>query len=135
MTNPTPYAVMTSILKKNENPTKEQAQTLNTFFFVRWLSNNRFTTPIAHVLNTYYNIPPEVQLRFADDYAELTGLRNKVKFIGFNKEKVSPEMKKILENISRKYKVSETTAQEYFDLMDNAERDRLYTMYDEGIQK
>jgi len=135
MTNPTPYAVMTSILKKNENPTKEQAQILNSFFFVRWLSNNRFTTPIAHVLNTYYNIPLEVQLRFANDYTELTGLRNKVKFIGFNKAQVSPEMKKILDNISRRYKVSETTAQEYFDLMDNKERDRIYTLYDEGIDK
>lgn len=135
MKEPTPYIIMTSILRENDNPTKEQAQKINTFFFVRWLSNNRFTTPIAHVLNTYYDIPPEVQLTFANDYAELTGLRNKVKFIGSNKETQSPEMKKLLDNISRRYKVNEVQAQEYFKLMSNEERDRLYHMYDEGIQK
>lgn len=131
----TPYQIMTSILKANDNPDKEEAQKINTFFFARWLSNNRFTTPIAHVLNRFYNIPPEVQLRFANDYAELTGLRNKVKFIGFSKEKKDENLQKLLDNISRYYKINEVQAEEYFDLMDNDERNRLFNMYNEGMVK
>lgn len=131
----TPYVIMSSILKPHDKPTLEEAKTINTFFFARWLSNNRFTTPIAHILNTYYNIPPEVQLRFAQDYSDLTGLPGKVKFIGFNKEKRDPNMQKLLDNISRYYKINEIQSEEYFNLMNDTERDRLFNMYAEGMIK
>lgn len=134
MKQKTPYTIMTSILKET-NPTKEELQNINTFFFARWLSNNRFTMPISSVLNLFYNIPPDVQYRFANDYAELTNMRKKVKFIGFQKEKVHPDMQKLLDNIKRMYKVNEVQAQEYFNLMDDTERDRMYNLYDTGLQK
>lgn len=130
----TPYNIMTSILKET-NPTKEELQNINTFFFARWLSNNRYTMPISSVLNTYYNIPPEVQYRFANDYVELTNMRKKVKFIGLQKEKVHPDMQKLLDNIKRRYKVNEVQAVEYFNLMDENERNKMYSLYDTGLQK
>lgn len=130
-----PYQIMASILKPHQVPTLEQAKKINSFFFCRWLSNNRFTIPISALMNRYYNIPPETQLKFAQDYSDLTGLPGKVKFIGFTKEKQSPEMIKILDNIKRKYKVNDQLAQVYFDLMDNDERDKIYSLYDVGLQK
>lgn len=135
MNEETPYQIMTSILKKHKNPTKEQAKKINSFFFCRWLSNNRHTTPISCILNRYYDIPNDVQLMFANDYIELTGLRNKVSFIGVNKEKMHPDLQKLLNNIKRYYKINDQQAEEYFKLMDNNERNRLFNMYNEGIQK
>ena len=128
----TPYQIMSSILKPQQKPTKEQTKKINTFFFCRWLSNNKLTTPIAHILNTYYNIPTEVQFRFAQDYSDLENLPGKIKFIGNSKEKHPKEMEKLLNNIKRRYKVNDQQALEYFNLMNNEERDRLYCMYDEG---
>lgn len=130
----TPYIIMTSILKK-DTPSKEELQGINTFFFTRWLSNNRFTMPIARTLNLYYNIPAEVQYIFANDYVELTNMRTKVKFIGLQKDKIDPDVQKTLDNISRRYKVNEVQAQEYMNLMDDKERNRLKNLYNTGLQK
>ncbi len=130
----TSWKIQSSILTK-EMPSKEQARTISGFFFVRWLSGNRYTIPIAGVLNRYYNIPTEVCYIFANDYAELTNMRDKVKFIGIPKEKKNEDYQKLLDNIQRRYKINETQSEEYFNLMDDNERDRLYNMYNVGLQK
>ncbi len=135
-----PYQAMTSILKPKTIPTKEEIESINSFFFCRWLSNNPHTTPIAVVLNRYYNMPVASQFKFSQDYSDLVGLPGKVKFIGFDKEKIAPEMEKLLSNIERKYKTSRTTAEDYFKIMvltdeGKEELDKLMTMYDTGIQK
>ncbi len=134
------YQAMTSILKPNIKPSDEEIKSINSFFFARWMSNNKHTVPIASVINTFYNIPIKSQFKFAQDYSDLVGLPGKVKFIGFDKEKISDEMEKLLSNIERKYKVSRTSAQEYFDLMlltdeGKLELDKLFTLYDTGLQK
>ncbi len=136
MTKPktkSPYIIMTSILKE-ANPSKEELQNINTFFFTRWLSNNRYTMPIAFELNLHYNIPPEVQYLFANDYVELTNMRKKVKFIGQQKEKMHPDLQKLLDNISRRYNINENSAYDYLKLMDEDERIKTYNMYEEGVQ-
>ncbi len=130
----TPWKVQASILN-NRKPSLEQAKTWNSFFAVRWLSFNRFSTPIAGVLNRYYNIPPEVQYIFASDYVELTKMKNKVSFISTPKDKRHPDYQKVLDNIQRRYKVNEVQSIEYFNLMDDKERTRMYELYDTGRQK
>ncbi len=130
----TPWKVQASILN-NRTPSLEQAKTINTFFFARWLSFNRFSTPIAGILNRYYNIPPEVQYVFANDYVVLTGMKNKVSFISTPKDKRHPDYQKVLDNIQRRYKVNEVQSIEYFNLMDDKERTRMYELYSVGVMK
>ncbi len=130
----TPWKVQASILN-NKRPSLEQAKTWNSFFATRWLSYNRFSTPIAGVLNRYYNIPPEVQYIFANDYVVLTGMKNKVSFISTPKDKRHPDYQKVLDNIQRRYKVNEVQSIEYFNLMDDNERTRMYGLYSVGVMK
>ncbi len=79
-------------------------------------------------------MPVTAQFQFADDYASLTKMANKVKFIGFDKKVNNPEMEKLLGNIQRYYKLNEQQAMEYFEMMDDTQRDRFYNMYEEGLQ-
>lgn len=127
----TPFKVMTSLLN-NDTPSEAEKETLNSFFLCRWLSNNKHTLPMASIINLYYNIPVPIQYKFCEDYIHLTNMKNKVKFISFSKEKQNKDFQKLLDNIQRKYKVNEIQAQEYFELMDNRTRDKLYSLYDEG---
>ena len=131
----TSYKIQQSVLN-NDEPSEDQVQKIGSFFFARWLSGNRYTTPIAAVINRYHKIPIRAQYIFARDYIKLAGLKGRVKFIGYpTDEKLQPEYKKLTENIQRYYNVNAARSAEYFDLMDNKERDRFYNMYQEGIQK
>ena len=109
-----PWQVITSLLN-NKTPTQEEIKTLNSFFLVRWLSNNKFTLPIASYINLYYNIPSEIQYQFAEDYIHLTGLKNKVKFIYYKKQET--EEIQLLNTIKEKYKINEKQAQEYYNII------------------
>ena len=131
----TSWQVMSSIFKPELKPNKEEISQLNSFFFCSYLSNNQNSIKIAALLNLWYKIPEPVQYRFAKDYADAKLLSKKIKFISFNKQKTPPEMEKILGNISKKYKVNSAAAMEYFELMDNDQRNEVYEMYDHGIQK
>jgi hypothetical protein len=130
----TPWKIQSSILNL-ELPSKAQAASINGWFFSRWLSGNRHTIPIAAILNRYYNMPPEICYVFANDYAELTDMRNKVSFIAVTKEKRDSTYQKLLDNIQRRYKISEEQSEEYFLLMSDDERDRMFSLYDCGLQK
>ncbi len=130
----TAWKVQSSVLQ-DQMPSYEQAGGMNSFFFARWLSNNPVSLPIAAVINRDYQVPEAVQYLFANDYIELTNMRKKVKFISFGKDKKHPDYQKILDNISRYYNISEPQAVEYFNLMDDNQRDRLMAMYLEGLMK
>lgn len=129
----TPFKVMTSLLN-NIKPTKEEKNSINSFFLVRWLSNERYTVQMANTINLYYNIPVYCQYQFCDDYIQLTNLKRRVKYISFTKEKNNANYQKLIENIQRKYKINEIQAEEYFKLMDNDQRNEIYNMYDEGMK-
>jgi hypothetical protein len=130
----TAWKVQSSLLQ-NQMPSYEQASSVSSFFMCRWLSNNKVSIPIAAVINRDYNTPEAVQYLFANDYIELTSMRKKVKFISFSKDKINPMMKKILDNIQRYYNVNQNQSVEYFNLMNDEQKDRLMDMYNEGIQK
>jgi len=126
-----PFKVMTSLLNETK-PTPEEIETLNSFFLCRWFSNNPHTVAMGNMINLYYNMPLNIQYKFCEDYIELTNMKNKVKFINASKDKQNKDFEKLMENIQKKYKVNEITALEYFELMDNDERNKIYNMYDHG---
>lgn len=135
MSNPqmSPFKVMTSLLN-NTQPTDKEILTLNSFFMVRWLSNNRHTVPMSNMINMNYDMPLDIQYKFCRDYIAMTRMKDKVKFITFSKEKQNKDFQKLMDNIQKKYKVNEVIAQEYFQLMDNEQRNKIYSMYEEGRQ-
>lgn len=128
-----PWLIMGTILN-NKIPTKEQIKTINSFFFCRWMSNERKTMPIAATINRYYNIPILVQYKFANIYVQRSQ-ESRIKYIDYSKEKTSEMKQKILGNIQKYYKVSEQCSEEYFRMMNNDELDRLMDMYEVGLQK
>jgi len=128
-----PWLIMGTILNANV-PSAEQIETINSFFFCRWMSNERKTVPIAAIINRYYNTPIQQQYRFADIYVKQSDA-SRIKYINFQKEKGSEMKQKILGNIQRYYNVSEQMSEQYFDMMRDKERDDLYDMYDVGLKK
>lgn len=127
----TPFKVMTSLLN-NTTPTPEEKLTLNSFFMVRWFSNNKHTLPMANIINTFYNMPINIQYTFCEDYIELTKMKLKVKFISFNNKKPNPDFVKIIENIQKKYNVNEIHAEEYYNLMTAKQQTEMKDYYKEG---
>jgi hypothetical protein len=119
----TPFQVMTSILN-NFTPTKEQKNSINSFFFVRWLSNNPQSIHLGNVFNRYHK---EIPLFIQYDIAKQI-LQNKIKFISFPKKELEDE--KILKNISKYYKVSLSTAEEYYSIMNKEEKEKFEKLYD-----
>ncbi len=128
-----PFKVMTSLLN-NTTPTKDEIKTLNSFFMCRWFSNNPHTVSMGNMVNLYYDMPLEIQYKFCEDYIAMTRMKDRVKFISFSKDKQNKDFQKLMDNIQRKYKINEEQAQEYFNLMDNDERNKIYNMYNEGKQ-
>jgi len=119
----TSYQIMTSILS-NYNPTKEEKEIINSFFMCRYLSGNQRAVFVGNFINRYYNeLPLVVQYDLSKQL-----LRGKIKFIQApKKEKMD---NKVLENITRYYKVSMTDAIQYLELMDQDEREHFETLYD-----
>jgi len=133
------WDVMSSILKPKVNPNKEEIQSLNSFFFCRYLISNKHSVPIAAVINRYHHIPLDVQFRFAQDYSDLVNLPSYVKFINYRPQKTPKEMEVILKNLERRYKVSRQTAEMYFETaVKTPEGQKMLSetmeMYIEGIQ-
>ena len=120
---PNPYKVMTSILTTYE-PTYDEKMTLNSFFMCRYLSNDYRGVVVANLVNYYYNqLPLNIQYDFAKQV-----LYGEIKFIQTpKKEKLDS---KLLDNISRFYKVNFDHAIEYSELMTDEDKEEFRTMYD-----
>lgn len=118
-----PYKVMTSVLG-NFSPTKEEKSSINSFFFCRWLSNHPRSIFISNVVNRYYNeIPTNIQYDFVKNTLQKDG----IKYIKYNKKEEEPIQ--TIQNISRFYKISLSTAKDYFALMDDNERYKFENIY------
>jgi hypothetical protein len=134
------WQTMMSIFKPQVEPTSEEIDKINSFFFCRLLGNNKHSVPIAFAINANYNIPVKTQFRFAQDYSDNMQLPRLVKFINFQKDKISPDIEKILTNLERKYKITREQSQQYFDLMratpeGQEQLGAIMEMYTEGIRK
>jgi len=122
------YKTMTSIFSSH-NPTKEEKEKINSFFFVRWLSNHPNAIFIGNVFNRFHK---EIPIFVQYDIAKLL-LNKKIKFISFPKKIVNDETQKIIENISRFYNINLSKAQEYYDIMSEQKRQYFMKLYDTNI--
>lgn len=120
---PNPYKVMTSVLTTYK-PTYDEKMTINSFFMCRYLSNHPRGVFVSNMINRYYNvIPLNVQYDIAKQL-----LKGKIKFIQqTSKPKVDT---KLLDNISRYYKINEQHAIEYLELMGEEQIEDFRTLYD-----
>jgi len=119
----TSYQIMVSILN-DYKPTLEEKQIINSFFMCRYLSGSPASIFVGNFINRYYNeVPIELQYDISKQL-----LRGRIKFIQPpKKDKIND---KILENITRYYKISLTDAMQYFDLMDKEEQEHFELLYD-----
>ncbi len=94
MKKQTPYNVMKSAVDKKFKPTMEELKSLNSFFLIRYISNDPNSIYIANILNCNHTIPIEAQYNFVRN-----STLDKVAFINYpKKEKIisDKEMKQLL---------------------------------------
>jgi hypothetical protein len=127
-----PWQVMTTLLN-NKTPTKEEKKKINSFFLVRWLSNDINTLPVSNYVNRFYDIPVEIQYQFCDDYLTLAGIKGKVKFIYYQKDKVDKDFQAYIESIQKKYNINSQQAQEYYNKMTPSQRNTIKETYENRI--
>ena len=120
---------MTTVLT-NQTPSKEEIEKISSWVMIRWLSNNQKTCIPANIINLNDKIPIWNQYKFLDDYFKLIGLQNKRLFIKYPKNEEKKNL--ITENIQKYYQVNQTTAEQYYRLMDKKERERFRDLYKEG---
>jgi hypothetical protein len=117
------YQIMTSILT-NYRPVYQEKLTINSFFFVRYLSNNTRGIHVGNVFNRYYKeIPINIQYDIAKQL-----LKGKIKYIQFPKKDKNIDI--TITNISRFYKINIDAAKEYFDIFDTEQKEYFRTLYD-----
>ncbi len=120
-------------LLNRKTSTEEEISKISSYVMINWLSNNKDTVIPANYININYNIPITNQYKFLDDYFELTGIKNKISYIKYNKtNKLQNE--EIINNIERYYNVNKSDAIKYYNLMDKKERVAMKNMYKEGTE-
>jgi hypothetical protein len=116
------YQIMKSILN-GYKATKEEKESINAFFFIRWLSFNPKSVFISNVFNRFYKeIPIYVQYDISKQL-----LKGKINYIQFPKKQ--NDTSEILDNIVRYYKVSLSTAKEYYSIMSEEEKEKFKNLY------
>jgi len=114
---------MKSAIKKDYNPTPDEIKSLNSFFLVRYISNDPNTIYIANALNCNTNIPIDAQYKLVRN-----STLDRVAFINY------PKKEKVLDGKSLKiimyhFKVNETIAIEYVKTMGKEETKKVLDMY------
>ena len=124
----TKYNIMKSAVDKKINPSPEEIESINSFFLIRYVSNDPASIYIANALNCRPNIPIYAQYKFIR-YSTL----DKVAFIAYPKKefKVNPKTLKILCN---HFKVNEQIAKEYIKILGDDKVDEILKKY-EGIKR
>ena len=107
-TKRTPYSVMKSAVNKTFIPSIEEIKSINSFFLVRYVSNDPSTIYIANILNCNAKvIPIEAQYKFIRN-----STMEKVAFVNYpKKEKLISD--KDLKLIMQYYKCNESVAKDY----------------------
>ena len=107
----TPYNVMKSSVDKKITPSIEEIKKVNSFFLVRYISNDPASIYIANALNCNFRIPIEAQYNFV-----LNSTLDKVAFINYpKKERIVSD--KHLKIISEHFKITEIVAKDYVKIM------------------
>ena len=125
----TPWQTMTSLLN-NKEPTREEKEKINSFFLVRWLANDPNTLQMANYINRFYNMPEIMQYQFCDDYLKLSGIKNRVKFIYYQKEKIDKDYQTYIDSIQKKYNLNTQQAENYYKILPKTDLEKIKTTYE-----
>ena len=112
----TQYQLMKSAIDKssNINPNENEIKRINSFLFLKLISNDPVYIHIANTLNFFKNIDILNQYRFIKNSSI-----SKIKFINFSKSKEEKEKKKVIKEIMNKYKCNKEIANEYYEILNN----------------
>ncbi len=123
----TNYNIMKSAVDGKIDPTPEEISKINSFFLVRYVSNDPASIYIANALNCRQNIPIYAQYKFIR-YSTL----DKVAFISYPKKefKISAKTIKI---ICKHFNINETVAKDYIKIMGDERTEEIVKKY-EGIK-
>ena len=119
----TNYNIMKSAVDKKIKPSVDEIKKINSFFLIRYISNDPASIYIANVLNCNYRIPVEAQYKFI-----LNSTLDKVAFINYpKKDKIISDKK--LKIIAKHYKVNNLVAREYIKIMGKERAEEIINMY------
>jgi hypothetical protein len=121
-------------LLKDDYPSEEIIEKLPMFVMLRWLSNHPSTVVPANITNVMYQgmgkDVNKLTYRFLDDYFKLTGIKSRLRSIDYNKSEFKEN--DVIKNISKYYKVNYQTAEGYYKLMPEQEKEKFKNIYKEG---
>lgn len=107
----TNYNVMKSAVDKKIVPTLDEIKQINSFFLVRYISNDPASIYIANALNCNFKIPIESQYKFI-----LNSTLDKVAFINYpKKERLLKD--KDMKIITRHFGINESVAKDYIKIL------------------
>ena len=119
------FKTLTSSLDPKKNPSIEEIQKIPSYIFCRWLSGSPHAIQAANAINMYPDIPIENQY-----YMVKNAFGGKIKYIPYPKNDSVDKLKKV-QFIADYFKISEEKAQEYLDLIDEKELNKIVGMYTE----
>jgi hypothetical protein len=123
------FKTMTTLLN-TQKPSKEEIEKIPSYIMLRWLSNNQHTVIPANMMNINHHLPIYNQYIFLDDYFNLSKIKNKIKYIKYNKTQENEN--KIVNNIMNYYNINQQLAEKYFKMLPEKERKHFEEMYNEG---
>lgn len=120
----TAYNVMKSAVDRKIKPTLEEIKKINSFFLVRYISNDPASIYIANALNCNFKIPIESQYKFI-----LNSTLDKVAFINYpKKERLVKD--KDMRIITKHFSINESVAKDYIKILGPEKVDEILNKYD-----
>jgi len=125
----TPYNIMKSAVDMRITPSIEEIKKINSFFLVRYISNDPASIYIANAINCHPNIPIEAQYKLIQN-----STLDKVAFINYPKKEkklIDSEMKIIMHHFS----INKTIAKEYIEILGIEKCKEIIDKYPEKMIK
>jgi predicted choloylglycine hydrolase len=121
----TPYNIMKSSVDNLIIPSPDEIRKINSFFLVRYISNDPASIYIANALNCMHKIPMEAQYSFV-----LNSTLDKVAFINYpKKEKIVSN--KELKVIANHFKINDILAKEYVTILGLEKTQEILDKYEQ----
>ena len=113
------YQIMKSSLDNSFEPTEKEIKKINSFLYLKLISNDPLYIHIANTLNFFKNIDIVNKYKFIKNSSI-----NKIKFINFSKTKEEKEKNKKIKKIMKKYKCNEDIAEEYYFILNKSNKNQ-----------
>ena len=114
----TQYQLMKSAIDKDSEIklSEKEIKKINSFLFLKLISNDPVYIHIANTLNFFNSIDIVNQYKFIKNSSI-----SKIKFINFSKSKEEKEKKEKINELMKKYKCNEDTAEQYYEILKKSE--------------